>query len=402
MNLTKKQTEEVLSKFLGQKNGLNEVLQMMLNAMMYNERSEHLVNLQDNKANGFRLGKVFGYGSQIELRIPRDRQSNFMPTILALFRDQESYIKEVSFQLYSKGLTTRDISEVMKTIYGTRYSKSTISNISQSFYEQMEAWRNRSLESHYLALYIDGIQVKLKRDKLYKNESFYIILGLKEDYTREVIAIINFPSESAQGWKQVFSLIKQRGVKSIGLFVSDGLTGLEKAIANEFSATPHQKCIVHLQRALQSYVRREDKEELAADVRYLLSPDDALYTKEQVPERLSALQQKWKAKYKSLGKYLEVMEWQSYFTFLDYHTQIRRMIYTTNWIERFNKSCRRTLKIRGAFPNEDSVLALITSVAVDKSEKQYKYPIYNFKFEPKLVEKKHSKNNELINLLKTF
>ena len=79
-----------------------------------------------------------------------------------------------------------------------------------------------------------------------------------------------------------------------------------------------------------------------------------------------------------------------------------RMIYTTNWIERFNKSCRRTLKIRGAFPNEDSVLALITSVAVDKSEKQYKYPIYNFKFEPKLVENKRSKNNELINLLKTF
>jgi transposase-like protein len=272
-----------------------------------------------------------------------------MPTILALFRDQESYIKEVSFQLYSKGLTTRDISEVMKTIYGTHYSKSTISNISQSFYEQMEAWRNRALESHYLALYIDGIQVKLKRDKLYKNESFYIILGLKEDYTREVIAIINFPSESAQGWKQVFSLIKQRGVKSIGLFVSDGLTGLEKAIANEFSATPHQKCIVHLQRALQSYVRREDKEELAADVRYLLSPDDALYTKEQVPERLNALQQKWKAKYKSLGKYLEVLEWQPYFTFLDYHRLIRRMIYTTNWIERFNKSCRRTLKIRGVF-----------------------------------------------------
>ena len=133
MNLTKKQTEEVLSNFLEQKNGLNEVLQMMLNAMMYSERKEYLTESIINKANGYRQGNVFGYGKQIELRIPRDRQSSFTPTILALFRDQESYLKEVSFQMYSKGLATRDISEVMETVYGTHYSKSKISNINQSF-----------------------------------------------------------------------------------------------------------------------------------------------------------------------------------------------------------------------------------------------------------------------------
>ncbi len=117
MNLTKKQTEEVLSNFLDKENGLNDVMQMMLNAMMYSERAEHLADDVANKANGFRLGKVFGYGSQIELRIPRDRQSAFTPTILALFRNQEAYLKEVSFKMYSKGLTTRDISEVMETMF---------------------------------------------------------------------------------------------------------------------------------------------------------------------------------------------------------------------------------------------------------------------------------------------
>lgn len=162
MNLTKKQTEEVLSKFISEDNGLNNVLQMMINAMMYSERADHLENTNTNKANGYRLGKVFGFCSQIELRVPRDRQSTFIPTLLALFRDQESYLKEVSFQMYSKGLTTRDISEVMETIYGTHYSKSSISNISQSFYGQMEAWRNRSLERHYLGFYIDGFTCKVK------------------------------------------------------------------------------------------------------------------------------------------------------------------------------------------------------------------------------------------------
>lgn len=387
MNLTKKQTEEVLSNFLDKENGLNEVLSMMLNAMMYSERKEHLSDAISNKANGYRHGSVFGYGRQIELRIPRDRRSDFIPTILALFRDQESYLKEVSFQLYSKGLTTRDISDVMETIYGKHYSKSTVSNISQSFYEQMQAWRNRELDAHYLIFYIDAIHVKLKRDNRYKNECFYIILGLKEDFTREIIAIVNFPTESAQGWKQIFKDVKDRGVKSVGLIVSDGLSGLESSIAEMFNKSPHQKCIVHLQRILQAYVRSEDKKQLAADFRNVLSPDKEDYTKDQACEALMKFSEKWGKKYKSLSKYIAELEWQPYFTYLDYSVKIRRMIYTTNWIERFNRSCRRTLKVRGAFPNEDAVLALITSVAIDKGEKRYNYSIYNFNFEPKLFVK---------------
>jgi transposase-like protein len=248
----------------------------------------------------------------------------------------------------------------------------------------MEAWRNRDLDSHYLAFYIDGLHVKLQRDKRYQNECFYIILGLKEDFTREVIAIVNLPTESSTGWRQIFSELKQRGVKSVGIIVSDGLSGLEKIISEEFNKTPHQKCIVHLQRTLQAYVRTEDKKELAQDFRLVLSPDEKDYTKEQAYQSLIDFKNKWKVKYKQLDRYITNLEWQPYFTYLDYSVKIRRMLYTTNWIERFNRSARRTLKIRGAFPNEDSVLALITSVAIDKSDKTYAYPIYNFKFESKL------------------
>ena len=394
MNLTKKQTEEVLSNFLEEKNGLNEVLTMMLNAMMLCERKEFLDGSLDNKGNGYRQSNVFGYGHQIELRIPRDRQSAFMPTILALFREQESYLKEVSFQMYSKGLTTRDISEVMETIYGTHYSKSTISNITKGFYEQMEAWRNRDLDEHYLAFYIDGLFVKLKRDKAYKNECFYIILGLKEDFTREIVAIVNFPSESAQGWRLIFDDLKNRGLKTVGLVVSDGLAGIDTAISEKLPNTPHQRCIVHLQRNLSAFVRREDKKELAEDLRQILNPDGLTYTKKEALNSLVDFALKWKPKYKTLGKYIEELEWEPFFTYLDYSVKIRRMIYTTNWIERFNRSCRRTLKVRGAFPSEESVLALLTSVAIDKSSKTYKYPIYNFKFEPKLSNKSIKKLSE--------
>lgn len=389
MQLSKLQTQSVLQEFLKKENGLNDVLEMVLNSLMLSERTDYLSSDNDsqNKGNGYRTGSVFGYGHQIELKIPRDRLSQFTPVILALFRQQETYLKEVSFQLYSKGLTTRDISDVMDTIYGKHYSKSSISNISQSFYDQMQAWRERDLDKHYLALYIDGLYVKVKRDGKYRNECFYIILGLREDYTREIISIVNFPSESATSWDITFESLKQRGVKSVGIIVSDGLNGIEKSITKNFSNTPHQKCTVHLTRNLMTFVRKEDKKELADDIREVLSPDRIDYTSDEAIRKLLEIADKWETKYKSLRNYIYKIEAEPYFTYLDYSVHIRRMIYTTNWIERFNKSCRRTLKVRGAFPNEESVLALITSTAIEKTSKHYAYPIYNFKFDHKLKRK---------------
>ena len=387
MNLTKKQTEEVLSNFLHKENGLNEVLTMVLNAMLYSEREEFLLTSTQNKANGYRLGKVFGHGSQLELRIPRDRRSFFKPIILALFRDQEKYLKEVSFDLYSKGLTTRDIGDVLETIYGKHYSKSSISNFSVSFYQQMRLWRERELNQHYLALFIDGLQVKVRRNGYYQNECYYMILGLKEDYTREIIAIETLPSESATGWQLVANSIKERGVQSVGLIVSDNLTGLTDAMIKVFPKTPHQLCVVHLQRNLQAMVRSEEKSELAQDLREVFNPDQVTNTQQKAMKNVEELKQKWNG-YRGLIKKIDKTPWENYFTYLNYDTRIRRMVYTTNWIERFNKSVRRTLKVRGSMPSEESALALITSVAIEKGDKKYSYPIYNFKFESKL-NKKH-------------
>jgi len=383
MELTKKQTEEVLSNFLSKENGLNSVLEMVLNSMMLSERAAYLSDDPDNKGNGYRALSAFGHGHQLELRIPRDRLSQFTPTVLALFREQESYLREVSFKLYAKGLTTRDVSDVMETIYGGSYSKSKISDISQSFYEQMEAWRNRQLEKHYLAFFIDGLHVTLKRDHRYENECFYIILGLKEDLTREIVAIVNFPQESATAWELIFTDIKKRGVESVGIIVSDSLASVDKSIANQFN-TAHQKCTVHLLRNLMKHVRITDRKELAADFRKLLNVDDNAYSIDDALNHFTSFKDKWRIKYSAFGKYLDNLELQPYLTFLNYDVRVRRMLYTTNWIERFNKSARRTLKIRGAFPNEDSVLALITSVAIEKGDGHYSYPIHAFSHEDNL------------------
>jgi len=385
MKLSKLQTEEVLKQFLSEENGLNEVLEIFMNSLMYSERDVFLKS-QDgsNKGNGYREGKVYGRGRQLQLRIPRDRMGQFYPVLLALLRDQDSQLHDLSFMLYSKGLTTRDIGEVLEVIYGKNYSKSTISDINKSFYEQMQDWRNRELEQEYLAIYIDAIWQKVKRDTI-RSEAFYILMGLKKDFTREIIGIVNIPTESATGWELVLNELKQRGVSKVHLFVSDGLKSLETAVSKVFNQSVHQKCIVHLQRNILATVRASHKAGIAADLRAVLNPDDEDYTKSIAMERLAYFADKWGKLYRHIKKLPDKEDIEYYFNYLDFDYRIRRMIYTTNWIERFNKSCRRTLKIRNSFPNPEAALALITSVAIEKGEKKYAYPIHNFKFEEKFM-----------------
>ena len=196
--------------------------------------------------------------------------------------------------------------------------------------------------------------------------------------------IVNIPHESAQGWSVIFDDLKDRGLQSVGFFVSDALPGLEKIIQKHFPESDHQKCIVHLQRNLRSYLRKEDKSKLAEELRELLSPDKQDYRQEQALAAFEGFKARWGASYPALGKYLNKLDILPYLTYLNYDYRVRRMLYTTHWIERFTKSAKRTLKIRGCMPSEESVLALITSVAINKGVKAYKYPIYNFKFQHKL------------------
>lgn len=386
MELSKLQIETVLKQFLDKKNGLNEVLEILMNSLMYSEREAFLTETQEpNKANGYRPGQVYGRGQQLQLRIPRDRLGQFYPVLLGLMRDQDSQMHDLSFCLYTKGLTTRDIGDVLEIIYGRNYSKSTISNINKSFYEQMESWRNRKLDKEYLAVYIDAIWVKVNRDTI-QSEAFYIMMGLKTDYTREIIGITNIPTESASGWEIVLQELKDRGVKKVNLFVSDGLKSLEGAIAKVFNKSVHQKCIVHLIRSILSKVRSNHKEEIAADFRFVLDPENQKYEKIQAFKRLESFANKWGKLYRHIRLLPQKEDISYYFTYLQFDYRVRRMIYTTNWIERFNKSCRRTLKIRNSFPSPEAALALITSVAIEKEEKKYAYPIHNFKFEPKFNE----------------
>lgn len=367
MNLTKEQLLDVLSKHVERERGLQDLLEITLESFMKAERKEFLEANPGNKGNGYRLGKSYGHGRQLEFRIPRDRFGNFHPVIYAMLKDQDEESMRLAGSLYTKGLTQSQVGDIFEEVYGRHYSKSSISRMIDYLREDTEQWLTRPLESSYPIIFVDGIQIKLHRNKRVENEAFYVVLGVKPDRTREVLGIYNRPVESANGWEDVFRSLQERGVENIGLLVADGLKYLENSLALVFPGTPLQKCVTHLKRRLLSKVRHGDKMEMADDLREVFRTGDSSYTPEQGWDSWCDFCNKWGQNYRSFRSLREDSTYRYYFTYLNYHHNIQGMIYTTNWIERLQRDFRRVLRMRGAMPNEESVMVLMAKTAMEKT-----------------------------------
>jgi transposase-like protein len=367
MLLTKEQLSSVISKHAERENGLQDLMEVMLESMMLSERREYLNGYPSNKGNGFRQGRSYGQGRVLEFRIPRDRYGNFHPKILALLRDQENECERLAGSLYCRGMTQSQVGEVFGEIYGEQYSKASISRMIEYLRSDVDQWLHRSLESYYPVLFIDAIHIKIHRKRSVDTEAFYVALGVKEDKTREVLGIFNRPSESATGWEEMLTELKSRGLNRIGLLVADGLTGLCSALSSVYPSTPLQRCVTHLKRNMLNRVRHGDKQELSQDLSSVFRVGQPDYGREQAWMRWEGLCRKWGSDYRSIKNMLDQIDYKDYFTYLDFHPQIQSMIYTTNWIERLNKDFRRVLRMRGAMPNEESVLVLMGKTAMDKS-----------------------------------
>ncbi len=382
MNFTHEQITEILSDFSSKKeNGYQTILKIALEALMKAEREE-FKDLNSDVSNGFRKRSVYSNGYSIELAVPRTRANNFYPLILALVRDHNEELAQIVNELYCSGLTTEQIGNIVEKVYGRNYSKSRISSMMQNSRIDVQDWLNRNLNAEYPIIYIDATFWYTRRDNSVSSEAYYTILGVKSDMTREVLAIVNHPTEGSENWETVFQSLKERGVKGIKLVVSDGLSGIETSIARAFPEAEHQLCTVHLARNIASKVKPKDKKEVMQDLKEVLNPENPNDTQMAGYERFLVFLSKWERKYISFKKMKADPRYSLYFTYLNYHVAIRRMIYTTNWIERLNRNYKRTLKMRTSMPSPESVIFLLGSVAMRRTE--FDYPIFKFKHESKL------------------
>lgn len=254
-------------------------MEIMLESLMVAERGEFLREQADhNKGNGYRFGHSYGHGKKLEFRIPRDRFGNFHPKILAILRDQEEECEKLAGSLYTKGLTQSQVGQVFDEIYGEHYSKSSISRMIGFVRQEVSQWLERGLDAYYPVVFVDCVHIKVFRKKKAATEAFYVILGVTEEGTREVLGIYNSPVESATGWGYMFDDLHERGVECIGLMVADGLSGLDKVIGEKFPGTAFQRCTTHLNRNMLARVRHGDKKQLADDMREVFRTGDKNYT----------------------------------------------------------------------------------------------------------------------------
>lgn len=374
MEFTQEQMSEIISSITNGKEGFQHLIQLGLESLMKSERD--IFNEEHNDvSNGYRPRRICHNGKMFHLQVPRTRENNFYPMLLGVLKDQEAETQRLVCSLYSEGLTTSQIGRISEEFYGRHYSKSQVSRLLDSAREDVSVWLNRQLELRYPIVYIDATYVTTRRGDAVANEAYYVVLGVKEDRTRDVLTIFNSPTESAGNWAEIFSELKDRGLKEINLFVCDGLSGIENSIAQQFPEADVQLCTVHLKRNIINKIKPRDKKEIAAEMQKIFYPDQYQINPEIAFSNFKIFIAKWGKSYPALKKY-KYDRYRYYFTYFKYEKEIRGMIYTTNWIERLNRDFKRVLKMRGVMPNPNSVILLMANVAMNKDT--YKYPIYNF------------------------
>ena len=366
---------------------LTDLLQFTIEKIMYYEREDFLLktNIESsNKWNWFYKRFLNVIWDKMHFSIPRDRNWLYNPLILNIIKNEEKQHYDLISQLYTKWLTHWDISSIMKNIYKKQVSSASITNITKWLIEEFEIWNNREFKdwNQFVWLYIDWIFQSVKRWKSYSSEWFTIILWIKLDWTREVLWIYSTPEESSSAWWETLQNLKERWVTSPLYVVADWIKWFDNQVKKIFPKAYFQRCIVHKKRNVLNKVKTCDKLEIAEDLKDIFTVWDKRDTKERAMLRLDNFIEKWtkpdKWNYKFLNNMFKNEEKEYYFSYMNFPIKIQSMIYTTNWLERFNKSARKKLKIRNWLPNEESVMKLIFATALELWSWTYSYKIWAF------------------------
>jgi putative transposase len=266
--------------------------------------------------------------------------------------------------MYARGMSVRDIQACLLDMYKVDVSEGLISQATEGIMEEVKAWQNRPLDNVYPIVFLDCIVVKSREDGKVTNRSVYLALGVNMEGQKELLGIWIAQSEGAKFWLGVITELKNRGVKDILIACVDGLKGFPEAIESVFPQTEIQLCIVHMIRNSVKYVNWKDRKELCKDLKKIYSSS----TEQQAETQLDAFAEKWDSKYPTISKMWR-QHWERVIPFFDYPADIRKVIYTTNAIESLNRSLRKVIKTKGAFPNDASILKIFYMALANISKK---------------------------------
>jgi transposase-like protein len=266
--------------------------------------------------------------------------------------------------LYSKGMTTRDISNYMKARHGVELSQPSVSAITDKVYPLVKEWQSRSLASAYPIVYFDGLHFKVRETGKIVPKVAYIAMGVSQYGQKEVLGIwVSDGGESAKFWMGVLNDLKNRGVEDIFIACIDGLKGFPEAIKAIFPLADVQVCVAHQIRHTVMFLPHKDRKRFCEDLK-------AVYTapsEEAGRDALKNVMDLW-PQYKAYLRSWEI-RWTELTPFFGYPQPIRRMIYTTNAIENLNRQFRKVTKTTSVFPHDESLIKLLWLAQTDISQR---------------------------------
>ncbi|EOS8121863.1 IS256 family transposase [Enterococcus faecium] len=332
---------------------VNSLLQAELTAFLDYEKYDRAGFNSGNSRNGNYSRSFRTEYGELNLVIPRDRNGKFSQQTLPAYKRTNDSLETTIIQLFQKGITMSEISELIEKMYGHHYTPRTISNMTKIVSEDIIAFKERSLESRYSVIFMDATHIPLKRQTVSK-EAVYIVIGIRLDGTKEVLGFSLAPTESAYVWKEILQDLKDRGLKEVLLVVTDGLSGINDSIHSVYPNAQFQQCCVHISRNIAHKVRVSDRQEICSDFKLVYQAS----SKEEANNQIRFMIDKWKKQYPRVVKLLMN---PAILTFYNFPPSIRRTIYSTNLIEGFNKQLKKYTKRKERFPNEESLERFLVS-----------------------------------------
>ena len=327
-----------------------------------------------NRRNGHSQKTVKGDLGEVTIETPRDRDSSFEPQLIGKHQRRVAGFDEKILALYAKGMTTRDIQEIVRELYDVEVSATLVSEITADLDKEVTCWRTRRLDAVWPIVYFDGIVVHVRgASGRVSPHTIYVALGVNLEGKKDLLGLWLSENEGAKFWLQCLTDLKNRGLSDIFVACIDGLAGFSEAIHTAYPDTRVQLCIVHLVRAALRYVSTEDSKPVARDLKKIYQAA----TVEEAEQALDDFAQAWDAKYPTIAKQWRA-KWTDIITLFDFPAPIRKAIYTTNAIESVNSVIRKFTKNRKIYPNEESALKLIY-MAIREASKKWTMPIRHWK-----------------------
>jgi putative transposase len=318
------------------------------------EKGQKPSRAASNTRNGHGKKRVKSDGGEMELSVPRDREGSFEPQLIKKGQRRFDGFDDKIISMYARGMTVREIQGHLKEMYGVMVSPDLISRVTDAVLEEVREWQSRPLDAIYPLVIFDALRVKIRDEGVVRNKAVYLALGMNVDGVKQVLGLWIEQTEGAKFWLRVMTELKNRGVTDILIAVVDGLKGFPEAITSVFPQAQVQTCIVHMVRHSLRFVPWKDRKEVAADLKAIYRAE----TVEAAQDRLADFEEKWGAKYPTIGQSWR-RNWEQIIPFLAYPQEIRKVIYTTNAIESLNRSLRKAVKTRGHFPSDEAATKLL-------------------------------------------